>query len=316
MPRRAGFGLSRILITGASGMLGSTLASVLHSKDIEFVATDIDLSPPGTELLDVRDFAAVDETVTEHKPSLVIHLAAETNVERCEAEPSHAYRTNTIGTQNVAVSCNRHGVPLVYVSTAGVFNGTKAEPYNEFDQPDPINIYGKSKYQGELIVRALVARSFIARAGWMIGGKERDKKFVGKIVKQLGEGRRRIYAVTDKLGTPTYTYDFCQILLKLLDTSYWGTYHLACKGSGTRFDVAAHIIKTLGLDDRVELIGTNSDHFKLEYPAPRPASESMVNQMLELRGMNSMRDWKDSLTEYLNSHHSIELQQVHPTNAR
>jgi len=297
-------------------MLGSTLTSVLRSKGVQFVATDIDLSLPGTELLDVRDFAAVEGAVSRLKPSLAIHLAAETDVERCETDPSHAYLTNTIGTQNVAVSCNRHGVPLVYVSTAGVFNGTKAEPYTEFDQPDPINIYGKSKYQGELIVRSLVAQSFIVRAGWMIGGKERDKKFVGKIVKQLGEGRRRIYAVTDKIGTPTYTYDFCQLLLKLLDTSYWGTYHIACKGSGTRFDVAGHIIKTLGLQDRVELIGTNSNHFNLEYPAPRPASESMVNQMLELRGMNAMRDWRESLTEYLNSYHAIELQQVHGTNAR
>ncbi len=291
-------------------MLGSTLTAMLKSKGISFIASDIDLSPPGTVELDVRDFDAVEKAVSAYAPTLVIHLAAETDVEKCETDQAHAYRTNTIGTQNVAVSCNKHQIPLVYVSTAGVFNGQKTEPYTEFDQPDPVNIYGKSKYQGELIVKDLVPNSFIIRAGWMIGGKERDKKFVGKVIKQLRGGKRKIYAVIDKTGTPTYTQDFCTTLLPLIQTSFWGTYHMACKGNGTRFDVAAHIIKTLRLENRVELIPTDSSHFKEEYPAPRPPSEAMVNQMLDLRGMNNMRSWKDALAEYLNSYYALTLENV------
>lgn len=302
--------MKQVLVTGASGMVGSALVPILRTKGAPFVMTDIDLSPGGTVHLDVRDFPAVEKAMEEYKPSLVIHLAAETDVEKCESDPSHAYRTNTVGTQNVAICCNVHRVPLVYVSTAGVFNGKKTGPYTEFDQPDPINIYGKSKYQGELIVRLLVQQSFIVRAGWMIGGRERDKKFVGKIMKQLRQGKKQIYAVNDKFGTPTYTQDFCEVLLRLVDTSYWGTYHMACKGEGTRFDVASHIINTLGLQDNVDLVATDSDYFKDEYPAPRPNSEAMVNQMLELRGMNAMRHWKDALSEYLNSYYALEAQQI------
>jgi len=293
-----------ILITGASGMVGSTLTPILRSKGMKFVATDIDLSLPGVSYLDVRDFDEVEKTIAKFAPSNLIHLAAETDVDKCEANPNHAYETNTLGVQNVAVSCNRLQIPITYVSTAGVFNGKKNEPYNEFDTPDPVNAYGRSKYQGELLVRALVSRHFIVRAGWMVGGRERDKKFVAKIVKQLRDGKTTIYGVKDKLGTPTYAKDFCEHILRLIETPYWGTYHIGCKGTGTRFDVAAHIVKTLGFED-IKLIPVTSAHFEQEYPAPRPRSEMMENLMLELRRMNTMRHWKDALVEYLDQYRLV-----------
>ena len=293
-----------ILITGSSGMVGSTMIPVLESTGLQFLATDIDLSLTGVSYLDVRDFQAVEDAFRKFRPSFVLHLAAETDVDQCEVNPRNAFETNTLGTQNVAICCNRHEIPLAYVSTAGVFSGTKDEPYTEFDSPEPINVYGRSKHQGEVIVRSLVSRHFIIRAGWMIGGRERDKKFVAKIINQLSEGKTRIYAVQDKFGTPTYAKDFCELLLKLIVTPYWGTYHMACKGSGTRFDVASHIVESLRLED-VKVIPVNSDHFREEYPAPRPRSEVMENFMLELRGMNSMRHWKEALTEYLSLYNPI-----------
>ena len=131
----------------------------------------------------------------------------------------------------------------------------------------------------------------------MMGGVERDKKFVSKILDQL-RGERKIYAVDDKWGSPTYTLDFSKLILSLMRTPYYGTYHAACKGKCTRYDVAKEILKISKRPD-IELVRVNSDFFRNEYPAARPTSEMLRNYKLELRGMNSMPDWRDALHRYL-----------------
>lgn len=292
----------RVLITGSAGMLGSAVYPAFVAAGHDTVATDLSPRPIG-ELpmgtLDVRDFAAVSAAIDGVRPELVLHLAAETDLETCERDSDHAYLTNTVGTQYVAVACHERGLPLVYISTAGVFDGAKGEePYTEFDRPNPINAYGDSKYQGELVVERLVPRHYIVRAGWMIGGAERDHKFVAKIVDQLRNGARTIYAVTDKLGTPTYTEDFARNLLALIETPYYGRYHMACQGKGSRLDVARALLAYYGRDD-VELVPVTSEFFAETFPAPRPYSEMMRNYMLELHGLNLMRPWDVALSEYL-----------------
>lgn len=292
----------RVLITGSAGMLGSAVFPVFVDAGHDVVATDLeprDVRGLPMGRLDVRDAAAVVEAVEGQRPDLVLHLAAETDLETCEASPDHAYLTNTIGTQNVALACSSSGATLVYISTAGVFDGEKTDgPYTEFDPARPINVYGRSKYEGEIIVLRLVPRSFVVRAGWMVGGAHRDHKFVAKVIDQLRDGARTIRAVTDKLGTPTYTQDFASNLLELVGTPYYGRYHMACLGEGSRFDVAREIVAFYGRDD-VEVIPVTSDAFAVDYPAPRPRSEMMRNYMLDLRDMNRMRPWQVALREYL-----------------
>jgi dTDP-4-dehydrorhamnose reductase len=283
-------------------MLGSAVYPAFVHAGYEVVATDLVSRPePGLPmgLLDVRDYSAVREASRRSKPDIILHLAAETDLERCETDRDHAYLTNAIGTQNVALVASEIGVPLVYISTAGVFDGTKGdEPYTEFDRPNPINAYGGSKYEGELFVRHTVARHFIVRAGWMVGGRERDHKFVAKVTNQLRDGARIIHAVTDKLGTPTYTEDFAQNLLALVATPYYGLYHMTCEGAGSRLDVARAIVEYYGRSD-VEVVPVSSDFFAETYFAPRPRSEMMRNFALQLRGLNQMRPWSDALRAYL-----------------
>ena len=157
----------RILITGSAGMLGSAVFPAFVDAGHDVVATDLkprEVRGMPMDLLDVRDAAAVVETVDRTRPDLVLHLAAETDLETCEANPDHAYLTNTIGTHNVAIACRERGTKLVYISTAGVFDGEKTEgPYTEFDEARPINLYGSSKYEGEILVLRLVANSFVRR---------------------------------------------------------------------------------------------------------------------------------------------------------
>ena len=298
----------RILATGTAGMLGSSLIPALVRAGHEVVATDIDLTStrpwgdagPHLDWLDVRDPDAVKAAFTSVEPELVLHLAAETSLEISDADPDHAYLTNTIATKYVALQCRRIGVPMTYISTAGVFDGTKdGAPYNEFDSPNPINTYGASKYEGEKIVSGLLDEYYIIRAGWMVGGgAAKDHKFVSRIVDQVREGRTTIHAVGDKLGTPTYTPDFARCFLDLIDSQLYGLYHMACEGEGSRYDVAARILEVLGRDD-IELVEVDSEFFRDEFPSARPRSEIMRNMALDLQGMNSMRPWPVALEEYL-----------------
>ena len=297
----------KVLVTGAAGMLGSGLVPALIGAGHDVVATDINMSdrrpwgPGGAQLLplDVRSWDAIKAAFRDVVPDLVCHLAAETSLEYSDANEEHAFATNTLATKFVALEAGRSNVPLVYISTAGVFDGHKPGPYHEWDTPNPINIYGRTKYEGELLVERYATRSYIVRAGWMVGGGAKDHKFVAKIIEQLRAGCTTVYAVGDKLGTPTYVPDFARTLLGLVETESFGRYHMACEGWASRYDVAHEILEVLGLDDVVQLEEVGSDFFADEYPSARPRSEIMRNLHLDLQGLNTMRRWQPALAEYL-----------------
>lgn len=294
----------KILVTGAAGMLGTDLCPVFREKGHELLETDINCLNKNIKYLDVRDAEAVFAICQKNKFDIIFHLAAETDLEVCEKNPDYAYLTNTIGTHNVAIACQEYDTPMVYISTAGVFNGEKKEPYTEFDAPDPINVYGLSKYQGEKIVQQLLNKYFIVRAGWTIGGGGQDKKFVAKIIKQIKEGKKTLFVVDDKFGVPTYTVDFAHCLANLVSTKFYGLYHMVCEGKGTRFDVAKEITRFLK-KDKIKIKRVKSSFFAKEFFAPRAKSEVMKNYMLELRGLNAMRHWREALNDYLQRNYNI-----------
>jgi dTDP-4-dehydrorhamnose reductase len=285
------------LVTGAAGMLGTALVPALREDGGRVHATDVVIGP-GVDSLDVRDFKEVRALCHKFLPSRVFHLAAETDVEKCEADPDHAYRTNALGTQNVCLAAREIKATLIYISTAGVFDGQKKTPYTEFDQPNPLNVYGRAKLEGEHFVEKLMDKYFIVRAGWMMGGGPKDKKFVGQIVKQVRSGEKLLHVVNDKVGTPTYTVDFSRMICQLSKCEIYGTYHTVCTGLTSRLEVAREILDCLGRKD-IEIVPVTSDFFKDTYSAPRAPSERMRNYLLELRGWNTMRTWQTALREYL-----------------
>jgi dTDP-4-dehydrorhamnose reductase len=299
----------KILVTGAGGMLGSALVPALVEAGHDVWATDLrgSIAVEGTRptwpalgTLDVRSRAQIDAWMARVGPEFVMHLAAETDVDLCEADPDLAFATNALGTKHVALACKAGDVPLTYISTAGVFDGKKDDaPYTEYDPAFPINVYGASKFEGERYVQTFLDKFFIVRAGWMVGGGDKDHKFVAKILEQIQGGADTIYAVGDKLGTPTYAPDFARCLTHLIETGSYGLYHMACQGRGTRVDVARKILEVLGRADDVRLVEVTSDFFRESYPAPRPRSEMMRNLHLDLQGWNSMRPWEEALEEYL-----------------
>lgn len=277
-----------VLITGARGMLGTDLARIFEAEH-RVTSTDIDD-------MDVRDRNAISNVVADYRPGLIVHLAALTDVDGCEREPEEAFRTNTIGTQNVALVCQRLAIPVVYLSTISVFDGTKPEPYTEFDTPNPQSFYSRSKYQGERIVRSLLRQYYIVRAGWMFGGGMKDKKFVAKIVK-LAQSRDELKIVNDKFGSPTYTVDISRSILNLVETGQYGVYHLVNTGQpASRYEVAEAILEYAGITD-CELRPVSSAEFPL--PAPRPRMEAGRNLAAELVGLPPMRPWQEALKEYI-----------------
>lgn len=271
---------SKVLITGAGGMVGSYV--------------DFGIKTDRTSL-DITDLDGVMKTVGQHHPQAIIHLASETDVDLCDRDPNHAYLVNSVGVYNIATAAADVGAKLVYVSTAGVFDGQKTSSYTETDEPNPQNFYGRSKYVGELIVRGMSEDYIIARACWMFGGgPHKDKKFVNKIIKQLD--RPEIKAVDDAYGSPTFGKDLVAAVKQLLADDAVGTFHLSNQGSCSRYDVAQFIIETLKPD--IKLIPVGLDYFP---GAHRVKNEAMVSKV------KLMRPWQDALREYLETEWKIAL---------
>ena len=294
--------MKRVLITGCGGMLGDSLYPQLIKRGYRVLATDINMTEDWLERLDVRSSDEVESVTERFNPEIVFHLAAETDVEICENNPEEAYRTNVMGTQNVAISCLKRGLPLVYIGTVGSFDGTKEGLYTSFDDLNPINVYGKTKWEGEDFVRQLARSHYIVRPCWMMGGGRKDKKFIGKIAQQIRNGATELIAVDDKIGTPTYAKQLSRVLADLIETNFYGTYHCACKGVCTRYDVAQEIVKFTGRKIKVTRIKSDDPRIFKDYYAPRPRSETMDNLMLRLRGLDTMGTWQEALREYLEEH--------------
>jgi dTDP-4-dehydrorhamnose reductase len=292
----------RIYMAGCGGMLGEAFQKTF-AKDSVLKCTDIDINEPWLSHLDFRDLDAYRKDVSDFKPDYLFHLGAYTDLEFCELHPDDAYLTNTIAVENAVFIANELRIPLLYISTAGIFDG-KQDVYDDWDEPRPLGHYARSKYAGEVFVREHVSRHLICRAGWMMGGgPKKDKKFVHKLMKQLKDGKETIHVVNDKLGTPTYTHDFAGNVELLLRKGYWGLYNMVCDGVTSRLEVAREIVELLDLNDRVRVVEVTSDYFKKEYFAERPPSERLINRRLNLRKLNTMRHWKIGLREYLENYY-------------
>ncbi len=298
--------IKKIYIAGCGGMLGEAFYKQFN-KDYALKCTDIDVNEDWLSYLDFRDLEAYKSEVNSFNPDYLFHLGAYTDLEYCENNPDDTYATNTLSVENAVYIANELDIPLLYISTAGIFDGKK-ELYDDWDLPNPLGHYARAKYAGELFVKENAKRFLVCRAGWMMGGgPKKDKKFIQKLMKQIKNGAKELFVVGDKLGTPTYTHDFAVTTKELLEKEYWGLYNMVCDGSTGRFEVAQELIKILGKENEIKLTKVSSDHFKQEYFADRPPSERLINKKLQLRNLNKMRDWKISLKEYINDYYQNYL---------
>ena len=288
----------KIYMAGVGGMLGAAFHAMFQA-DYTLRCTDVDVNEPWLHRVDFRDFEAYAADVEAFGPHYLFHIGAHTDLEYCETHIDDCYMTNTIAVENAAYIANRLRIPLLYISTAGIFDGSK-DTFDDWDRPNPLGHYARSKYAGELFVQTNVERHLICRAGWMMGGGPRkDKKFVQKLAAQIKAGATTLHIVNDKLGTPTYTLDFARNTKLLVEKQYWGLYNMVCGGITGRLEVAREMIRLLGLADRIEIIEVDSSFFQKDYFAERPPSERLIDRKLDLRQVNVMRDWRVCLKEYL-----------------
>lgn len=266
----------RVLVTGAEGMLGSYVAAGIRTDRAR---------------MDIRDIEQVRAIFAEHRPMAVLHLAAATDLVRCQQDPAGTYLTNTVGTYHVALAAREYGAKLSIVSTSAVFDGKKEEPYTEADLPNPQTHYGHSKYIGELAAIGVLAETIVARTCWMFGGGPgKDHKFVANILKQLSQSR--IQVISGKRGSPTYGKDFIEALLWLFAEDAQGVFHVGNTGAPTRTDIAREIVRITG--SAAEVVETDAAAFEAQYPgAGMRGNESIASHKLQLR------PWQDALAEYL-----------------
>jgi dTDP-4-dehydrorhamnose reductase len=298
--------LKKIYLAGSGGMLGQAFHQVFGS-DYQLRCTDKDVNEPWLDLLDFRDLDGYRKDVESFRPDYLFHLGAHTDLEYCEQHVEDTYLTNTTSVENAVWIANRLDIPLLYISTAGIVDGSK-DSFDDWDLPNPLGHYARSKYAGEIYVTQNARRHLVCRAGWMMGGGPRkDKKFVQKIMKQLKSGKTELNVVRDKLGTPTYTMDFAANVKALVEAEYWGLYNMVCEGVTSRLEVAHELVDAVGMKDRVRINEVDSDFFKAEFFAPRPDSERLLNRKLTLRNMNRMRDWRVALRDYVGSAYSHYL---------
>ena len=224
----------RIYIAGCGGMLGEAFYKQFSDDDYTLKCTDKDVNEPWLSFLDFRDFESYKKDVIEFNPDYLFHLGAYTDLEFCELNADEAFNTNTLSVENAVYLANELDIPLLYISTAGIFDGEK-EAYDDWDQPNPLGVYARAKYMGERFVTEKAKRFLVCRAGWMMGsGPKKDKKFIQKLMKQLKDGKQELFIVDDKDGTPTYTHDFARNVRVLIEKEYWGLYNMVCGGQTSR----------------------------------------------------------------------------------
>jgi dTDP-4-dehydrorhamnose reductase len=294
--------MKKIYIAGCGGMLGEAFYKQFK-EDYELKCTDKDVNDSWLEYLDFRDLNTYRKDVKEFSPDYLFHLGAYTDLEYCETHADDTYATNTMGVENAVYIANELDIPLLYISTAGIFDGKK-ELYDDWDMPNPLGVYARSKYMGERYVCENAKHFLVCRAGWMMGsGPAKDKKFIQKIMKQLKEGKQALFIVNDKDGTPTYTHDFAKNVKILIQKEYWGLYNMVCGGQTSRLEVAEELLKILGLEDKIRINIVTSDYFKTTYFAERPPCERLDNRKLRIRKVNLMRDWKIALKDYIDTYY-------------
>lgn len=274
----------KILITGSNGMLGHDLQEVLADKH-ELILTT-------SKTLDITDKQHTMDFIFEVKPDIVINSAAYTDVDGCEENQDIAYAVNGEGVRNLALACKEVDCALVHVSTDYVFDGTARDPIKEDGKIGPISIYGKSKLKGEEAILEILDKFFIVRTAWLYGI---NGKNFPKTILELAQNHSEITVVYDEVGSPTYTPDLADGIAKLIETDYYGIYHLTNSGSCSWCEFARYIFEVAEVD--VKVIPVTASEFAR--PAPRPSYSVLDNDNWVKNGFEPLRSYKDAIKEYI-----------------
>lgn len=286
--------MKKILVTGCNGQLGRAIRKEYAASDVEFINTDV-VEGEGVVSLDITDVDAVLKLVRAEKPDVIINCAAHTNVDKCEEQWDLAYKINAIGPRNLSIAATEVDAKMIHVSTDYVFEGNGTRPYTEFDAPNPVSAYGKTKLEGENFVKEFAKKHFILRTAWLYGD---GKNFV-KTMLALAENHDELNVVCDQVGTPTSAVELAKMIHYLEGTENYGTFHATCEGDTNWADFAEAIFKRAGKNVKVNHV--TSKRYKEMNPASanRPAYSILEDYMIKLTSDFVMADWQDALDVYM-----------------
>lgn len=274
----------KLLVTGVKGQLGYDVVKEAEKRGVEAVGVDIDE-------MDITDAKQVREVITKGGYDAVVHCAAWTAVDKAEDMEEACRKVNKEGTENITQVCEVLDIPIMYFSTDYVFNGQGSEPWKEYDKRAPLNVYGQTKYEGELAVEKL-AKHFIIRIAWVFG--KNGNNFI-KTMLRLGKERGAVSVVNDQIGSPTYTYDLAKLVLDMIQSDKYGTYHATNEGICSWYEFACEIFKQAGMN--VQVTPVSSDEFPTK--AKRPCNSRMNKTELDRNGFDRLPTWQDALHRYL-----------------
>ena len=281
----------KTLVTGAKGQLGFEVVKAFQDAGHIVLACD-------REQLDITNIEQCQFVTENFLPDVIVHCAAYTAVDDAERYMDRAYKVNAIGARNMAVTAQKHGVKLLYVSTDYVFDGLTERAYEEYENTNPVSVYGKSKRAGELLVQSLCSRWFIVRTSWLYG--MHGQNFVKTII-QHAQQKPLLRVVNDQTGSPTYALDLAQFLLQLACTEKYGIYHASNTGSCTWYEFATAILEQMRLTEGVRITGAlepcTSEQFLR--PAHRPPHSVMEHRAIQTNDLQDLRPWRPALNDFI-----------------
>ncbi len=286
--------MKKILVTGCNGQLGRAIRKEYAEQNIEFINTDV-VAGDGIVSLDITNIDVVMNMVKDAKPDVIINCAAHTNVDKCEEQEDLAYKINAIGPRNLSIAATEVDAKMIHISTDYVFEGNGTRPYIEFDKPNPISAYGRTKLEGENFVKQFANRFFMLRTAWLYGD---GRNFV-KTMLSLSEKHDELNVVCDQLGSPTSAVELAKMIHFLEGTDNYGIFHATCEGDTNWAEFADEIMKQAGKKTRINHV--TSKQYKEMNPASanRPAYSILENYMIKLTSDYRMADWQDALTVYM-----------------
>ncbi|MBC7324319.1 MAG: dTDP-4-dehydrorhamnose reductase [Moorella sp. (in: Bacteria)] len=275
----------RVLVTGAGGMLGQDVVGEMESRGH-------DVLPLTRAGLDITDERAVGEALSRHKPQAVINCAAYTKVDQAEEDYHWALKVNALGVRSLALACREADAVLVHISTDYVFDGQREKPWGIYEERNPVNAYGQSKYLGERFLETIAPKYFLVRTSWLFG--KHGPNFVETILK-LAREREGLAVVDDQWGCPTYTRDLARALADLLESECYGVYHITNQEATTWYHFAREILAVAGVNTPVKPVTS------AEFPRParRPAYSVLDPFPLQETIGYLLPPWQDALKRYL-----------------
>ena len=277
----------RVFVTGVKGQLGYDVMNELAKQGLEGIGVDIDE-------MDITDADQVNKVIKEAAPDAVIHCAAYTAVDAAEDNEEICRKVNAQGTENIAKVCEELDIKMMYISTDYVFNGQGERPWEPDDEREPLNVYGQTKYEGELAIEEHVKKFFTVRIAWVFGVN--GKNFI-KTMLNVGKTHDTVRVVSDQIGTPTYTYDLARLLVDMIDTDKYGYYHATNEGGYISwYDFTCEIFKQAGYTTNV--VPVTTEEYGLS-KAARPFNSRLDKSKLLEAGFTPLPTWQDALSRYL-----------------